>query len=123
MRMHIGVLALSLLCLFRGAASAESQAKPNTVAAPFEVSGTYIAAFEAAYREFLRISDLSKSRKRLENYRIRFTEDESNYYVKFVPRLAIGDSAREGGETTLGREVQFTVRRTDLAVVRRTYYE
>lgn len=98
---------------------------PTDVTFIAEMKGEQLKAFAAAYEALQAIPDLAASKKRLENYTVRFVENKDNYYITFDPRsdpiriLPDGSSfARVGAETIFGRNVRFTVTKTDFKVIR-----
>ena len=76
-----------------------------------------------AHAALLQLSDFPGGKKEVLNYRLKLSEDQDWYYVRFVPRLAPGEEPAIGGETSLGREVEFVLRKDSLAVVRHYYFE
>lgn len=87
-----------------------------------KVNGSYISAFLSAYRKFLQIRDLPDKKKRLINYDLEFTQDRSNYYILFTPKYIPEDQFRVGGETALGRQTRYTVRKIDFKVIDERFF-
>lgn len=98
---------------------------PTDVTFIAEMKGGPLKAFAAAYGAPQAIPDLAASKKWLENYTVRFVENKDNYYITFIPK---SDPIRKlpgggfvvsvGAETSFGRNVRFTVTKTDFKVIR-----
>jgi hypothetical protein len=88
-----------------------------------QLEGTHFRAISNAAAALLRLDDVSRAKRAVENYRIEASEDSQWYYVHFVPRLAVDEEPTLGGETSLGREVEFVLRKDSLAVVRHYFFE
>ncbi len=89
------------------------------------MKGGQLKAFAAAYGALQAIPDLAASKKRLENYTVSFVENKDNYYITFDPRFQPPRKLPGGGfvisvgaENDFGRNVRFTVTKTDFKVIK-----
>lgn len=90
------------------------------------MKGGQLKAFAAAYGALQALPDLAASKKRLENYTVSFAENKDNYYITFDPRFQPlrklpggGFVISVGAENDFGRNVRFTVTKTDFKVIKR----
>lgn len=86
--------------------------------------GPYLAAWEACYRDFLSLPDLSAEQKKLKHYEIGFTENEREIVVLFkallLPRIENG-KPRGLMRATLGRSVKYRLDRHTLEIRERLF--
>jgi hypothetical protein len=89
------------------------------------VPGAFLRAWEACYRDFLAIADLTEAQKDLRHYRVGFTEDDDHYIVLFSGLLLphIGPGGKPDGviNAVFGRSVQYWVSKHDLTIRQRQY--
>jgi len=86
------------------------------------ISGEYMKAFVVAYDAFRKSPGLKKSKKSLDNYNLEFSEDAKNYVVHFHVKPLPGTVTGLGGETTIGREEQFTIAKSNSKIVQDLLY-
>ena len=81
-------------------------------------------AFLVTYADFMKIKDLPKSKKLIENYKVGFSEDKQNYYIFFYPKVDTRKNKVQiiGGETEFGVEMRYTIRKKDYVIQQRAYY-
>jgi hypothetical protein len=110
----VGGLAVGLGPVAASMASTASsqEAPPRSLS----LDGAALRGFLAAYEHFNRLRDLPPKFKALENYTVRIDEHKDAYEVVFAPRRAPGEGRADGGETSLGRETHYFIRRRDYRI-------
>nr|VFK64471.1 MAG: hypothetical protein BECKUNK1418G_GA0071005_10471 [Candidatus Kentron sp. UNK]VFK71102.1 MAG: hypothetical protein BECKUNK1418H_GA0071006_10511 [Candidatus Kentron sp. UNK] len=90
------------------------------------VPGNYLTAWQICYGDFQTIEDISEEQKRLQHYRIGFTEDNENYIVLFsglmLPKMVNGKP--EGLILgTVGRTTKYWVDKESFTISKRLFYK
>ncbi len=86
------------------------------------IPGEYMKAFVVAHDAFRKAPDLKEAKKNLDNYNIEFSEDAKNYRVHFHVKMVPGTVQGLGGETTIGREEEFTLAKSNYKIVQELLY-
>jgi hypothetical protein len=81
------------------------------------IDGAYLKAFLVAYEEHKRLKFLAAHKKRIENYKLEFSQDKQYYYVRFLPKFAPKEEPYLGFETSLGLQITHVVRKKDFTFV------
>lgn len=88
------------------------------------VPGLYLSAWEAAYRAFLEIPEMTAEQKRLRHYKISFAENETQYIVLFqgllLPMLEEGKVVGTM-RATYGISTKFWIDRQSLEIDKRLF--
>ncbi len=88
------------------------------------VPGIYLTAWEAAYRDFRSLDDLTAGQRNLMHYRIGITESDRHYIVLFrallLPRLVDG-KANGVMRVTYGRSTKYWIDKQSLTVADRKF--
>lgn len=106
----------------QGPPANEAKRNPPENPAEITVPGEYMRAFLVAYDQFRIDPEISARKKIIENYTVEFSQDEQSYVVYLIPRLTAGERPLSGGETTLGKEVSYTIRKKDYKITARSFY-
>lgn len=89
-----------------------------------ELPGEYLAAWAVAYRDFLRIDDLSDEQKDLRHYRVSFAAQGSDVVIDIrgllLPRIEDGEPV---GTllAVFGRSTRYVISRRELQIVSRHF--
>lgn len=87
------------------------------------ISGQRMRAFLVAYDAFKNDPAISQGKKQIENYDIEFSQRRTGYVVLFAARRLPSERELEGGESSLGRDVEYTVSKKDYQVVERMMFK
>lgn len=91
------------------------------------IPAVYLPAWQAAYRAFNALEDVSVDQKNLKHYKIGFTQSGSDYIVLFAALLLparINNNTPEGFSTiTFGRTMKFWINKQTLDVTKHLYYD
>src|SRR6266536_2793340 len=103
--------------------SADDQKEQESMCGSSEVQvhGEYMKAFLVAYKAFEEDTDIPSQKRHIENYILRFSQDKDNYFVVFVAKRKPKEHALAGGESELGKDVRYTVRKSDYRVASRLF--
>ena len=93
--------------------------KPAEVAVP----GPYMKAFLVAYEDFRRDPDIPAEKKDISNYSIEFRQNAESYSIFFFARRPENEKLSPGGESSLGKDVSYTVRKSDYKVTSKLFYK
>ena len=88
-----------------------------------KISGQMMKAFLVAYDAFKNDPAISQGKKRIENYNIEFSQRRKGYVVLFTARRLPSERELEGGESSLGRDVEYTVSKKDYQIVERMMFK
>jgi len=96
----------------------------DPLAQPAEVSvtGEYMQAFLVAYEAFQKDVDIPREKKRIENYSIEFRQNSMSYTIFFFAKRGEAERLSPGGESSLGKDVSFRIRKKDFQVIDRLFY-
>jgi len=87
------------------------------------LDGEKLIAWNICYSSFLKIEDLSKEEKKLENYEIEFHEDNKYYIILFSPKLLSEEKAKSLNKMVLGRETKYWVDKQSFKIAKRLFYK
>ena len=115
-------VVFSLWAMASTGPSAPAQQEASAKAS-LRVTGKFLKAFLVAYQDFMKIENISRSKKNIENYSIGFNDDKINYYVFLTP-IESGRSKSDvvGGGNEFGKQMRYTIRKSDYAIRQRAYY-
>jgi hypothetical protein len=88
-----------------------------------KVNGDYMKAFVVAYDAFKEDSGIAPDKRQLQNYEVEFTQDQSTYFVLFFAKRLPSERGLKGGESTLGRDVQYGVRKSDYQITSKQFFK
>jgi hypothetical protein len=86
------------------------------------IDGTYMRALAVALQRHQAIADLTTRQKQIESYVLKFSQDDQNIYVLFIPKIPKGTFPL-GGETPFGRSARYAVAKQTYHVVDETFFE
>ena len=95
-----------------------NEAPAPVVLAPHEISGERLKAFQTAFESLLRRDDFAPHEKRLENYRVSFSETAAEIEVTFVAKRSPDEAGIHSGRSKFGQDIQFNINKMDYSVVR-----
>lgn len=88
------------------------------------VPGPYLAAWQASYRDFLEIPEMTAEQKRLKHYKIGFTESDTQFIILYqgllLPRLENGEVVGTM-RATYGISTKYWIDKTTLAIDKRLF--
>lgn len=84
--------------------------------------GEYLKAFAAAHEAFKSDPLIPAEKKRLENYNVEFRQSGDLYHVLFSAKRLPHERELDGGESELGKDVMYTIRKADYQIVKRLFY-
>lgn len=91
------------------------------------VDGRFMNAFLVAHEAFKNEDRISGPKKRLENYTIEFRQDRDTYFVYFKAKQKADQKAdgviQGGGETDMGVDVTYAIRKSDWHITARQFYK
>ena len=138
-RTHFGIALVSLAVLFSqcqqitseaGRTKMESQPTNNSanqdplnLPVDGKISGNYMKAFLTAYDAFKADSLIPEDKKRIENYRIEFRQHGDVYFILFFAKRKPNERGLEGGESELGKDVMYSIRKTDYQIIKRLFFK
>jgi hypothetical protein len=88
-----------------------------------KLEGEYAKSFLVAYERFKTESLIPDEKKRVENYSVEFRENKNNIYVLFAAKLSPEESEIVGGESKLGKDVVYIIRKSDYQIVKRYFFK
>jgi hypothetical protein len=88
-----------------------------------KVQGHFLKAFVAAYDSFKSDSMIPDSKKRIENYEIEFRQQSNWYFVLFFAKRNERERELLGGESELGKDVMYTIRKEDFSIVEKKFFK
>lgn len=99
-----------------------SEQDPLDLDAEVRVGGEYLKAFAAAHEAFKSDPLIPAEKKRLENYNVEFRQSGDLYHVLFSAKRLPHERELDGGESELGKDVMYTIRKADYQIVKRLFY-
>lgn len=88
------------------------------------VPGPYLAAWEASYRDFLELPEMTAEQKRLRHYKIGFAENETQFIVLYqgllLPMLEDGEVVGTM-RATYGISTKYWIDRDSLEIDKRLF--
>lgn len=97
--------------------------KPMSDSKEVQVQGDYMKAFLIAYEAFRDDIEIPPQKRHIENYILRFSDDKNNYFVVFVAKRKPAERDLAGGESKLGKDVRYTVAKSDFRIVSRLFFK
>jgi len=88
-----------------------------------KISGEYMKAFLAAYEAFMADPLIPDGKRGIENYSVEFRQRGDLYYILFFAKRKPSERELSGGESELGKDVIFTIRKTDYQIVERFFFK
>ena len=89
--------------------------------------GPYLVAFNAAYKAFSELAELSIEQRHLKHYRIGFTESDDSYIILFMPLLLpqdIENNQPVGYATaSFGKTIKFWIDKNSNQVTKHLFYK
>jgi|SRR5262245_4824459 len=89
---------------------------------PHEMDGEMAKAFITAYLGFQINSEIPQSKREVNNYTIKMKKDKDRFRILFSAKRTKNSSGK-GGETELGKDVEYTVSSTDYKIISRAYFK
>lgn len=86
------------------------------------IEGNLLKAFLIAHEAFTKDKQIPTRKRQVENYEVEIYQDEVTYTVHFIPHALPVEGNLAGGETELGVEVSYTVRKNDFTMVAQDFY-
>ena len=90
---------------------------------PIVVDGTYLAAWNVCYKEFIQIEDLTEDEKELKHYSIEFSEDRDSYIIYLIPNLLSDNQIKKMNRIAIGRETKYWVDKATLRIRKRSFFK
>lgn len=94
-----------------------------TAPAESSVSGEYMQAFLVAYNAFKDDPLIPDQKRKVENYEISFRQDSEAYFIFFGAKRLPSERNLLGGESELGKDVTYAVRKKDYKIIARQFYK
>ena len=88
-----------------------------------KVPGEYMKAFLAAYSAFKDDPLIREEKRNIENYQIEFRQRNDLIYVLLLAKRKAAETEIDGGESELGRDVIYTVKKKAFTIVERKFYK
>ncbi len=107
----------------RVSTSDQKSQKPMSDSREVQVQGDYMKAFLVAYEAFRYDTEIPPQKRNIENYILRFSDDKNNYFVVFVAKRKPEERDLAGGESKLGKDVRYTVTKSDFRMVSRLFFK
>ncbi len=96
---------------------------PLEIPVEIKLNGEYLKAFVAAYSSFKDDPLIPDQKKQIENYQIEFRQRGDLYFVLFLAKRKSTERELEGGESELGKDVMYTISKTDFKIVDKKFYK
>lgn len=87
-----------------------------------EMDGGMAKAFIAAYLDFQNNPEIPQNKREIVNYTVKMKRDKGKYRILFYAKRT-KDSPGKGGESELGRDVEYEISSTDYKVINRAYFK
>jgi len=88
-----------------------------------KVSGEYMKAFLVAYEAFKTDPLIPEEKRRIENYSIEFRQRGDVYFIHFFAKRKPSERELEGGESELGKDVMFVIKKQDYKIAAKQFYK
>jgi len=95
----------------------------NSLDTKITMDGSYLKAWNVAYKDFLTIKDLSISQKNLKHYKIHFKIEEQYYIVFFYGKLMNESNMQKYHRMIYGREIKYIINKKDFSIVDRVFFK
>ena len=103
--------------------ASEAEQDPLKTPAEATVAGEYMRALLSAYQDFKKDPDIPAHKKNIANYTVEFRQDDQSYIIYLIPKQTTGEGPVVGGETTLGKEVSYTISKKDYKITAHYFYK
>ncbi len=87
-----------------------------------EMDGEMAKAFIAAYLDFQNNTEIPQSKRVVTNYTIKMKKDKDRFRIFFWAKRTKGGGGK-GGESELGKDVEYAVSSTDYKIIHRAYFK
>jgi hypothetical protein len=87
-----------------------------------EMDGEMAKAFIAAYLDFQNNTEIPQNKRDIANYTVKMKKDKDKFRILFYAKRT-KVSPGKGGESELGRDVEYEISSTDYKVIRRSYFK
>jgi len=87
-----------------------------------EMDGEMAKAFIVAYLDFQSNAEIPQGKREINNYTIKMKKDKDKFRILFYAKRT-KDSPGKGGESELGRDVEYEVNSTDYKIIHRMYFK
>jgi hypothetical protein len=88
-----------------------------------QLSGECLKAFLIAYESFKRDPDIDIQKRQIENYDVHFSESEQVYLILFFAKRLPNEIHLKGGETGLGRDVEYAINKKTYQIVEKRFFK
>ncbi len=88
-----------------------------------KVSGEYMKAFLVAYEAFKTDPLIPEEKRRIENYSIEFRQRGDAYFILFLAKRKPSERELEGGESELGKDVMYVIKKQDYKIAAKQFYK
>jgi hypothetical protein len=88
-----------------------------------KVSGEHMKAFLVAYEAFKTEPLIPEEKRRVENYGIEFRQQGDVYFVLFLAKRKPSERELDGGESELGKDVMYIIKKQDYTIAARQFYK
>lgn len=87
------------------------------------VDGTYMKAYLVAVESFKAETVIPEAKKSIDNYKLELRQDRDFYFVLFLAKRQPSERNLRGGESALGVDVMYTIRKTNYDLISRKFFE
>lgn len=88
-----------------------------------EIAGVQLKAILIASDAFKSVPKIPGPKRNIENYQIEFRQKGSYYYVLFTAHRKPSENELEGGESDLGKDVMFVIRKSVYSLAKRYFFK
>lgn len=100
----------------------EAEQDPLESPAEMTLTGEYLTALLVAYEDFKKDPDIPPQKKRMTNYTVEFRQDPENYIIFLFAKRPPNEQLSPGGESSLGKDVSYKVRKSDYHITGKSFY-
>jgi hypothetical protein len=105
------------------AQDANDERDPFNLRVDSQVDGRYLKAYLVAYESFKAEAMIPEVKRKIENYGVELRQDKDFYFVLFLARRKPSEARLRGGESELGVDVMYTVRKTNYELISKKFFE
>jgi len=87
------------------------------------ITGDLLKAFDIAVIAFKEESLVPPQKRNLENYTVEFRERRGLIYVYFRAKRLPSEKQLAGGESALGKDTLYTIKKADFTIVDRKFFK
>lgn len=105
--------------------SDDSDAQQDYLNAPVKskMRGEHMKAFLVAYSAFKEDAEIPDIKKQIENYSVELREVDNSYFILFIAKRSKNERGMKGGTSELGKDVTYTIRKSDYQIISRLFYK